>query len=121
MAAITRIYADDDGQSHVEDLALSFGRSLYPDCPLVSTPLEATSDISYHRAEPGVSLGWNPAPRRQYIFVLAGQGDIETGDGAVRRFGPGDVMLVEDLTGTGHLTKFEGNEPCLLAFIPLVD
>ncbi|MCH8107915.1 MAG: hypothetical protein IIB30_06125 [Chloroflexi bacterium] len=47
--------------------------------------------------------------------------DIETGDGAVRRFGPGDVMLVEDLTGTGHLTKFVGNEPCLFAFIPLVD
>jgi hypothetical protein len=28
--------------------------------------------------------------------------EIRTGDGTVRRFGPGSVLLAEDLTGQGH-------------------
>ena len=42
---------------------------------------------------------WHIAPRRQYIFVLSGAMEIGSGDGTMRRFGPGDVVLADDLTG----------------------
>ena len=44
---------------------------------------------------------------------------VETGDGTVRRFGPGDVMLAEDTTGRGHITRVVGNQPRHYVFIPL--
>src|ERR1700752_4486703 len=54
---------------------------------------------------------WHTAPRRQYIFVLAGQMEIGIGDGTTRRFGPGDVVLADDLTGQGHTTRSVGVPP----------
>ena len=30
---------------------------------------------------------------------------MEAGSGERRRFGPGDVLLADDLTGDGHVTK----------------
>ncbi len=45
--------------------------------------------------------------------------EIAVGDGTSRRFGPGDVMLAEDLTGRGHTTRVHGNEQRISVVIPL--
>ena len=37
-----------------------------------------------------------------------GQMEIGIGDGTTRRFGPGDVVLADDLTGRGHTTRSLG-------------
>jgi hypothetical protein len=34
--------------------------------------------------------------------------EIGIGDGTKRRFGPGDVVLADDLTGRGHTTRSLG-------------
>ena len=39
------------------------------------------------------------------------------GDGASRLFGPGDVVLADDLTGEGHITKVVGDIPRISAQI----
>jgi hypothetical protein len=50
--------------------------------------------------------------RRQYVIItLGGEVEIETGDGTVRRFGPGDVMLADDTSGRGHMTRVVGGRP----------
>jgi uncharacterized cupin superfamily protein len=54
------------------------------------------------------------------VVTLSGQVEIEAGDGAVRRFGPGDVLLAEDLTGQGHLTRVVGDQPRTALLVPLV-
>jgi hypothetical protein len=41
-------------------------------------------------------------------FILAGQMEIGIDDGTTRRFGPGDVVLADDLTGQGHTTRSLG-------------
>lgn len=58
-------------------------------------------------------------PKRQYGITLSGHVEIETGDGTIRRFGPGDVMLAEDTTGRGHLTRVVGGHTRHCVFIPL--
>ena len=37
------------------------------------------------------------------------------------RVGPGDVLLAEDLTGQGHITRVVGTEPRFYAVVPLVE
>lgn len=41
------------------------------------------------------------------------------GDGTVARIRPGDVVLAEDLTGQGHITRVVGTTPRLSALVPL--
>ena len=104
-----RLYSGEDGHSHFEELDLPVGQSL----------VQAAASITFLRSEPGDFVDWHTAPRRQYVITLSGQVEIGIGDGTVRRLGPGDVMLAEDLTGQGHTTRAVGNEPRLSAVIPL--
>jgi hypothetical protein len=75
----------------------------------------------FHSAEwaPGTFVDWHNAPRRQYVITLAGGVEIGLGDGSVHRFGPGEGILAEDLTGKGHTTRAVGNEPRITVTIPL--
>ena len=107
-----RLYTGDDGQSCFEDIKpemVSMGDSS-------ATP---ATGISFRNSLPGEFLDWHPAPRRQYIINLEGEVEIGVGDGTIRRFGPGDVMLAEDLTGQGHTTRCVGDVPRISAAIPL--
>ncbi len=107
-----RLYTGDDGQSHLEIVATptgSTGRS----------PMELATGITFRLAEAGEFMDWHTAPRRQYVITLSGEVEIGLGDGSVHRFGPGDVMLAEDLTGKGHTTRAVGDGPRLSAAVPL--
>jgi len=44
--------------------------------------------------------------------------EIATGDGTTRRFGPGDVVVADDLTGQGHTTCSLG-VPRVSATVPV--
>ncbi len=64
------------------------------------------------------NLDWHNAPRRQFVVTLAGEVEIVASDGEVRRFGPGGVMLADDTTGNGHVSRGVGAERLSL-FVPL--
>ncbi len=68
---------------------------------------------------PGYVIEMHPAPRRQYVITLQGQAELILGDGTSRLFVPGDVVLAEDLTGEGHITKVIGEIPRVTAQIHL--
>jgi hypothetical protein len=40
------------------------------------------------------------------MSMLSGQIDIQLADGSVHSFGPNDLRLWEDVTGSGHKTRF---------------
>jgi hypothetical protein len=46
---------------------------------------------------------------------------VEVSDGEIRRFGPGDVTLVEDVTGKGHITRSLGGGERMTLVAPLRD
>ena len=122
MPAIWRVYSGDDGQSHIEEVPLALQpftdtEGAYGE----TTAFQQTTGIAFRVAPPGYTLSWHCAPRRQYSISLAGEAEIEVGDGTVKRIGPGDVVLAEDLTGQGHITRVVGEAPRLYAIVPLVD
>lgn len=98
---IVRIYSGDDGQTHFEDLAL-------PDHESQNVALQAGGNLVFRSFPADYFSDWHTAPRRQYIFILSGLMEIGIGDGTTRRFGPGDVVLADDLTGRGHTTRSLG-------------
>ena len=112
---IVRLYTGPDGQSHFEEVSPTFA----PDAGQERSSLQATDGVSFARAQPGYFSDWHNAPRRQYVVTLAGQVEIGLGDGTVRQFNPGDVLLAEDLTGRGHTTRVTGSESRLTLTIPL--
>jgi hypothetical protein len=51
--------------------------------------------------------------------MLTGKMEVEVSHGEARRFAAGDVLLVEDITGEGHISRAVGKERVYLAVIPL--
>jgi quercetin dioxygenase-like cupin family protein len=98
---IVRLYTGNDGQTHFEDLSL-------PAEEIHNVAIQAGADLVFRRFPADYGSDWHTAPRRQYIFILAGQMAIGIGDGTTRRFGPGDVVLADDRTGQGHTTRSLG-------------
>ena len=113
---VVRIYTGPDNQSHFEDADLPFA----PDGMGEATPPLPTN-LVFHRRPPGGVSDWYCAPRRQYVIGLSGESEIEVGSGEVRRFGPGDILLAEDLTGQGHITRSVGADPRTSIWVPLGD
>ncbi|MEE9201737.1 MAG: hypothetical protein V3U31_00900 [Dehalococcoidia bacterium] len=107
-----RVYSGEDGESHFEELQVSLG-------PVGRSPMQAATGITFYHGEPGDFTDWHNAPRRQYVITLSGQVEFGVGDGTVRRLGPGDVLLADDLTGRGHTTRVVGSEKRVSAAIPL--
>jgi len=106
----TRLYADENGESHFEDMPVDFDMAVYaPPAPAfgVSDPVEAKRFIMVH-----FPAGWDselhPAPRRQLFVMLSGHFQGQTSGGVVMDLGPGDAVLMEDTTGKGHSARTMG-------------
>ena len=111
---ITRVYTGDDGQSHFEDL------ELLP-ADVERSVAQSTTALTFGRSSDGYFHDFHNAPSRRYaIFMSGGQMEVGVGDGTVRRFGPGDAVLFEDLTGQGHTARTVGGDR-LSATVPLAD
>jgi hypothetical protein len=111
-----RIFAGPDGESHFEDIKVDL------------SPAGGASDLSqmipaqgmiFRRSSADQYIDWHNAPRRQFVITLSGEAEVVASDGEVRRIGPGTVMLAEDLTGKGHITRGVGTAERLSIFVPL--
>jgi quercetin dioxygenase-like cupin family protein len=108
---IVRIYTGADNQTHIQDLDLGTFATLATKVGEGSVRLNqgpAKSFSDFHNA-----------PRRQYVVITSGEMEIEIGDGTKRQLGPGDVLVAEDLTGKGHITRGVGEEPRISLAVPL--
>jgi hypothetical protein len=51
--------------------------------------------------------------------MRSGQVEWTVGDGTIPRWGPGDIVLEEDLTGQDHTNRVVGDELLRVAFVRL--
>lgn len=107
---VWRLFTLPDGTSSMEPVTIKLegGRSRL----LSGTGVQVVSMQANNEAS------WHVGPRRQLIATLAGEGELETGDGQKLTVKPGVITLIEDLTGKGHLTR-NGPEGRLCVFMPL--
>ena len=113
---IHNLYVDADGESHFRDIDIEWaeeGRG-----GKLSKRLPANG-IIFRRTEPDYDLDWHPAPRRQYIINLDEGVQLTASDGESRVIKAGEVILVEDVTGKGHLSKAISKKVRHSIFVPV--
>jgi quercetin dioxygenase-like cupin family protein len=98
---VTRIFTGSDQQSHFEEIELSFIDSEYGK---ITNPIH-TENIIFGEREEIDEISWHNPPCPQYVIMLKGSVEIQTGNGAKRIFKEGDIVLAEDVTGQGHITR----------------
>ena len=113
---IHNIYVDDKSESHWRDIEVEWAEER--NFSKLSKRLPATG-IIFRETSGNYDLDWHPAPRRQYIINLDGGVKITASDGVAREIGAGEVILVEDIRGKGHLSQSIGGKLRRSIFIPI--
>ena len=108
------LFTGSDGESHFEELDFPF-----PGPEGAGAGEVKAAGVSYSRFPAGYEMGWNNAPRRQYVIGLKGRTLLTMRDGTSVEVGPGDVVLAEDVTGPGHHTRMVGDDERVSLVIPL--
>lgn len=112
-----RLYAGPDGESHFDDVEVALTPGAVSSD--LSAPMPVEGIMFLRGRAGGAGPSWHHAPRRQFVITLTGEPVVTASDGEQRRFGPGAVLFVEDLTGKGHLTEPRGTDIWRALFLPL--
>ena len=113
---VTRVYTGADGKSHFEDVEIALkdgGKAGF-----MSELMKATG-VVFRETDGSYNFDFHNAPRRQYVVNLEGEVEIEVGDGTKRILRSGDILLAEDTTGQGHISRAVGGKPRKSLFITL--
>ena len=113
---VHNLYVDDNGETHFRDIDVEWVES--GPAGKLSKRLPATG-IIFREVQPDYDLDWHPAPRRQYIINLDAGVKITASDGESRIIGTGEVVLVEDTTGRGHLSQHVDGKIRHSIFVPI--
>lgn len=116
MIRCVRLWTGTDDASHVEIGRLDMAPERNDD--LVSSNVPVTS-VTVEETASGGTLAWHTAPVRQLVVTLAGTLLFTTRDGEQFQLSPGDVLLAEDTTGSGHQWRLEGDDPWRRMYIVL--
>lgn len=100
-----RLYTGPDGNSHV------LRGSVNP------TKLVEARSIVFKETSPHSSYDWHNDPIRQYVITLAGVLEFTTVSGEVFTLRPGDVLIAEDHTGSGHKWRLINDDPWKRAYV----
>lgn len=108
----TRLYCTPDDESHFETVTTGLGKvDAAPPAPPIFVRANAASRISFVGFDPFWGKAdlearkFHPSPSAQFVLYLQGVMSITATDGETRRFGPGDVLRVEDTAPCkGHIS-----------------
>jgi len=104
----TMIYTDNKGETHfgeqdVTDTETSFGPPPNPIGRLAD--FGPATNMFVFSIPAGTEVPSHTAPHPYVSIVLSGTVEIVASDGNARRFNPGELLLCNDLTGKGHVTR----------------
>ena len=115
------IYSDPEGRTHFRDEFFPWekAQSSDPKTPVMQTPLVDAQKLGFLTLPRGFSSEWHPAPGKRFVVVLSGLAELEVGSGERRKVGQGDVVLVTDVQGRGHITRVLGKKDVIAAWVPV--
>jgi hypothetical protein len=113
---MTRIFTGPDGLTHAEEIEskLAPGGSVGETSETIKV-----AGLQFRRTPPNYFYDWHTAPRRQYVVTLQGRGEIELTGGKKIPLEPGHILLAEDTSGKGHISRGVGTEDRISLFIHL--
>ena len=100
---VTRVYSGADGQSHAEDVEMKLGAA--DKLGLEQSEAVKASSANFVRFPANFFEDWHQAHARRYVITLTGRGEAEIGGGRKIAMEPGRVVLFEDTSGKGHISR----------------
>jgi quercetin dioxygenase-like cupin family protein len=77
----------------------------------------AVTWISFQETRSGGSFAWHQDPVPRFVITLSGTLEFETRTGQTFTIRPGDILLAQDNSGTGHKWRLIGDEPWRRAYV----
>ena len=116
-----RLYADAQGGTHFDTVKVgqSLAAGAPPAAPFYVSADHPATKYRFYTFQPGWIGDWHPCPARQFLALMSGAVQMETTDGEVRQLGPGDLVLLEDTSGRGHLTRNIGDGYATFLVVPV--
>ncbi len=114
--SVTRVYSDENGDSHFDRIEIPMNESGEIGSLSVLFPAKG---IMFREVVPTYDYDFHNAPQKQYIILLDGEIEIETSLGEKRKFAGGEVLLMEDISGKGHRTRNITPQKRKSIFIPV--
>jgi len=118
MTTVTRLFTGVDGESHAEDAQVVW-RTAKLRAELSESASVKVTNAQFLRWPRGFVWEGHPASKRQYVIVVSGRGEVDLAGGNKVRLEPGRVLLAEDTTGKGHITRVGPDEDLVMLLVPL--
>lgn len=114
MIRCVRIWTGEDGNSLFEEGSIDLVEGMRGDA--VGGPVKVV-ELSFQETTSGGSYEWHEDPVPRFVITLSGTLEFEVKSGATFRINPGDILLAQDNSGSGHKWRLIGAEPWRRAYV----
>jgi quercetin dioxygenase-like cupin family protein len=114
MIRCVRLWTGEDGNSHFEEGTIDLSHGERGD---IKSDVVSAASLSFQETGTGGSYEWHQDPIPRFVLTLSGTLEIETRGGERFTIRPGDILLAEDNSGTGHRWRLIGDEPWRRAYV----
>ena len=114
MIRCVRIWTGADGNSLFEEGHIDLPKGERGDALCDNVP---ASSISYRETKSGGTFAPHDSPTRQFVITLSGTLEFKTAAEKTFVINPGDILLAEDTTGSGHSWRLTDDQPWRRAYV----
>jgi quercetin dioxygenase-like cupin family protein len=118
MIRCVRMWTGEDGDSQFEEGSIDLSEGARGD--FAGQPVPAVQ-LSFQETRSGGSYEWHQDPVPRFVITLSGTLEFQTKSGATFTIRPGDVLLAQDNSGTGHKWRLIGEDPWRRAYVVYAD
>jgi len=116
MIRCVRIRTGEDSNSLFEEGTIDLSKGERGD---ILSDRTLSSSISFRETRSGGTFAPHDAPTRQLVITLSGTLEFKTAKDETFTIRPGDILLAEDTTGTGHSWRLVDDQPWRRAYVIL--
>ncbi len=114
MIRCVRMWTGEDGNSLFEEGSIDLVEGIRGDSVGKDVPV---AELSFQETRSGGSYEWHQDPVPRFVITLSGTLKFTTKSGATFMIHPGDILLAQDNSGTGHQWMLIGDEPWRRAYV----
>ena len=109
-----RIWAGDDGNSQFEEGTLKLAEGERGD--FIGAAI-AANKLYFRETHSGGTYDWHQDPVPRFVITLSGTLEFKVFSGETFVIHPGDILLAQDNSGTGHQWRLLDDKPWVRAYI----
>lgn len=114
MIRCVRMWTGEDGNSLFEEGCIELVDGMRGDAASSAIP---AVELSFQETRSGGSYEWHQDPVPRFVITLSGTLEFETKSGATFTIRPGDILLAQDNSGSGHKWRLIGDDPWRRAYV----